>query len=153
MADETRGWLADALSRRTRHPELEQTLFHRLQQLEKGPIEQLGELVRAVIDELRLTQHRLADQTRDLASLQQTVASLTGRLDELAARVPAAPAVAEGHVLLLPTRDGYRLVERAGPPPLPGDSIEHDGGRYRALSRNASPFPGDGRACLLALAD
>jgi hypothetical protein len=151
MADEIRGWLSDALARRTRHPELEQTLFHRLHELEQGPIEQLGELVRAVIDELRNTQQRLADQARDLAGLQQTVAHLSGRLDELATRPPEPAPLEAGHLLLLPSPGGYRLADCDGPPPPLGEPVEHEGRRYRTLSRNASPHPGDRRPCLLAL--
>jgi hypothetical protein len=153
MPDDIRGWVAEALARRTRHPELERTLFHRLQELEQGPLEQLGELVRAVVEELRVTQARLTEQTRDLHSLRGTVAVLSERLDELATRAPApAPAtVADGYVLLLPSAEGYRLLEQSGEPPSPGDLVEHEARRFHVLSRNASPFPGDSRPSFLAL--
>jgi hypothetical protein len=153
MSDDIRGRLGEALARRTRHPELEQTLFHRLQELETGPLEQLGELVRAVIDELRMTQHRLADQTRDLASLERTVATMTERLDALAARVepPPAPPVDHGHLLLLPTAAGYRLVERPGAPPAAGERLDHEGVTFAALNHGASPLPADRRPCVLLL--
>jgi hypothetical protein len=152
MPDDIRGWVAEALARRTRHPELERTLFHRLQELEQGPLEQLGELVRAVVEELRVTQARLTEQTRDLHSLRGTVAVLSERLDELAARGPAMPRVVEGHALLLPSADGYLLVRREGPPPAPGDPVEHEGRRYRVLNRGHAALTGD-RPSLLALPD
>jgi hypothetical protein len=151
------GWLGDALARRSRHPELESILFRRLQELERGPLEQLGELVRAVVDELRIAQRRLTEQARDLRSLQDTVSTLNGRLDELAERVAdtpraeADPEAESGYVLLLPSPDGYRLVERDGAVPALGDEVEVDGRTYRALTRNGSPFPGDRRPSLLAL--
>jgi hypothetical protein len=147
---EIRTWLADALARRVRHPALEDTLFSRLHELEKGPLEQLGELVRLVIEELRAAQRRLAEQTADLRTLQHTVSTLTTRLDELATRVPP-PAPEEGHVLLLPFPGGYRLVGRPGPPPATGDLVEHEGRGFRVLNRGSSPFPGDRRPALLAL--
>jgi hypothetical protein len=154
MSDDLRGWLSDALARRTRHPELEQTLFHRLQELEQGPLEQLGELVRALVDELRVTQRRVADQAHDLQALQQTVSALTDRVDEAAAaRAPEPPPIEVGHVLLLPSPEGYRLVVREGPAPALGELVEHGGCGYRALSRNASPLPGDPRPSVVALPD
>jgi hypothetical protein len=151
---EIRNWLAEALSRRTRHPALEDTLFHRLRELESGPIEQLGELVHVVIEELRVAQRRLAEQAGDLRSLQQTVVTLTGRLDDLSERVSTAqpaPPQAAGHVLLLALGSGYRLVERDGPPPAPGDPVEHEGRAFQVLGHGASPLPGDRRPCVLAL--
>lgn len=150
MPDDIRGWLTEALSRRTRHPELERTLFHRLEELERGPMEQLGELVRAVVEELRFTQDRLTDQTRDLYALRGTVAVMGERLDELASRVPAPPQIAEGYALFLPSPDGYVLVARDGAPPAPGDQVEHDGGRYRVLNRGHAGLPG-GLPTVLAL--
>jgi hypothetical protein len=155
MPEDIRGWLADAIGRRTHRPALEQTLFHQLDALEKGPLEQLGELVRAVVDELRLAQQRLNEQAADLRALRATVVALNARVDGVEARVPEPeaeePPAPDGHVLLVPSPDGYRLVERGGPPPAPGEPVEHDGRRYGALSRGRSPFPGDARPCLLVL--
>ena len=152
MPEDIRGWLADAIGRRTHRPALEQTLFHQLDALEKGPLEQLGELVRAVVDELRLAQQRLNEQAADLRSLRATIAALNARLDGVEARVPEAeeppaPPEPEGHVVLLATSDGYRLVERPGPPPAPGELVEG----YRVLGRGRSPLPDDRRPCVIAL--
>jgi hypothetical protein len=151
MPEDIRGWLAEALGRRTQRPALEQTLSHQLDALERGPLEQLGELVRAVVDELRLAQQRLNEQAADLRALRATVAALSERMDAAAAPEPAPQLVAPGHVLLLSTSDGYRLAERNGPPPEPGETIAYDGCGYAVLGRGRSPLPGDRRPCLLAL--
>jgi hypothetical protein len=150
MPEDIRGWLAEALGRRTHRPALEQTLFHQLDALERGPIEQLGELVRAVVDELRLAQQRLQEQAADLRALKATVAALSARLDTVTA-TPEPEPVPEGHVLLLSTREGYVLLERAGPLPAPGEAVEHAGRTYRVLGRGRSPLPGDARPCSVAL--
>jgi hypothetical protein len=147
MAEDIRGWLAEALGRRTHRPALEQTLFHQLDALERGPIEQLGELVRAVVDELRLAQQRLQEQAADLRALKATVAALSSRLDAVTAPAPEPEPVPEGHVVLRSTPDGYRLVERAGPPPAPGELV--DG--FQVLGRGRSPLPDDRRPCVIAL--
>ncbi len=147
-----RSWLSDVLSRRVRRPALEQTIFHQLDELERGPLEHLASLVHMVIDELRLAQRRLNDQARDLRSLERTVSELGSRVEGLAAATPAPEApVDDGHVLLLSSAEGYRLVDGDGPPPEPGGLVEVGGRRYRVLNRRASPYPGDRRRCALAL--
>ena len=154
MADDTgdfRNWLSDALSRRVRHPELERTLFHQLNELEHGPLERLGRLVHMAIDELGVAQRRLADQGRDLEALRTAVTDLAARVDELSRRAtqPADPPAA--HVLVLSTPEGYRFVERDGLPPAPGGEVEHGGLRYRVLGARHRQVPGDPRPSLLAL--
>jgi hypothetical protein len=149
---EARSWLGDALARRTRHPTLEGTLFNRLHELEQGPLEQLSELVHLVVDELRVAQRRLSEQSGDLRALQRTVATLNDRVDRLSEPTPA-PEPVEGHVLLLTGAEAYRLAGREGPPPAPGDRLEEGGRSYRILGGGASPLPGDRRRCVLALPD
>ena len=144
-----RSWLTDALGRRVRHPVLEDTLFHQLEELERGPLEQLGRLVHMAVEELRIAQQRLNDQTRDLRSLRDTVAELSARVDTLSEQAAAAPAT--GHVLLLSTAEGYRLAVRPGPPPALGDEVEAAGRRYRVLNLGRSQLPGDRRVSALAL--
>src|SRR6185436_4408786 len=126
MADDIRGWLADALGRRSRQPQLEQTIYRQLRALEHGPLEQIGVLVRAVVEELQLAQRRLNDQAADLRLLHETVTRLSARVDDLSAQVggrrPPAPTA---HVVLLPTDAGYVLLRRDGPPPAPGSLVEH----------------------------
>lgn len=156
MADderEPRGWLGEALGRR-RRAALEETLFRQLDELEQGPLERLGSLVHLVIGELRSAQRRLTEQAVDMRTLQETVAALAERVEQLEGRVHAetAPAATtEGHLLLLSTPAGYRLVARDGAPPPANEPIVHEGIVYRVLRGGRSPLPGDRRRCLLAL--
>lgn len=148
-----RSWLADALGRRVQHPALEETLFLQIDELQRGPLEQLGRLVHMAIDELRLAQARIAEQARDVRTLEQALAALTARVDALSpgAGAEPSPPATEGHVLLVSTPDGYRLAARSGPPPAPGDTVEDAGNRYRVLNLGRSPLPGDRRPAALAL--
>ncbi len=86
---EIRSWLSEVLSKRVRRPALEETIFHQLDELERGPLEQLASLVHMVIDELRVAGQRLNDQARDLRSLRETVGELNERVSALAAAAPA----------------------------------------------------------------
>ena len=56
------------------------------------------------------------------------------------------PAI-DGHVLLVPFPDGYRLLEREGAPPARGDLLELDDGGFSVLRLGPSPLPGDRRRC------
>lgn len=148
-----RSWLADSLGRRVRHPVLEDTLFHQLGELERGPLEQLGRLVHMAVDEVRLAQARLAEQACDLRSLEEAVAELTARVDALAEHAVVGRSAPQrtGHLLLLSTPVGYRLAALPGPAPAPGDEVEQGGSRYRVLSHGRSPLAGDRRVAALAL--
>jgi hypothetical protein len=150
-APEMRTWLTDVLSRRVRRPALEETIFHQLDELERGPLEQLASLVRMSIDELRIARQRLDDQARDVRALQETMTVLNDRVDALLEPALAAGPLVEGHVLLVLTAEGYRIAEGEGPPPGAGAEIEHEGAPYRVLNRRPSPYPGDRRACALLL--
>lgn len=63
------------------------------------------------------------------------------------AQVVHLPAPAELHLLFVPTPDGYRLTEAAGPPPAPGTATA--AGVVSKLG--ASPLPGDSRLCAYLL--
>lgn len=156
MADderEQRSWLADTLGRR-RRAALDESLSRQLEQLEQGPLERLGALVHLVVGELRSAQRRLSEQAVDMRTLQQTVAALAERVEQLEGRVRAetAPAATtEGHLLLLSTPAGYRLVAHDGAPPAPGEPVVHGRAVYRVLRAGRSPLPDDPRRCVLAL--
>lgn len=55
--------------------------------------------------------------------------------------------VPDGWVALVASPDGYRLLQREGPPPERGASVEFDGGMLVVLRLGPSPLPGDRRRC------
>jgi len=57
-----------------------------------------------------------------------------------------APAV-DGWVALVPSPEGYRLLQRAGQPPEQGAALELDDGVFVVLRLGPSPLPGDRRRC------
>ncbi|MDX6398907.1 MAG: hypothetical protein QOJ43_2315 [Gaiellaceae bacterium] len=90
-----------------------------------------------------------------LDRLAELVDSVVSLLDE-APPPPSEQPVAEpqeaaeapaGHVLLLPTAAGYRLLARDGPPRARGDLVDLEEGRYRVVRLGPSPLPGDHRRC------
>jgi hypothetical protein len=58
---------------------------------------------------------------------------------------PAPPV--DGYVLLVPSPDGYRLLEREGAPPARGDLLDVDDDRFSVLRLGPSPLPADRRRC------
>lgn len=60
---------------------------------------------------------------------------------------PAAPPVQADHVLFVSAPDGYRLLQRDGPPPDRGATLELDDGAFLVLRLGPSPLPGDRRRC------
>jgi hypothetical protein len=63
------------------------------------------------------------------------------------AQIHHLPTPAELHLLFIPTPEGYRLAEAAGPAPAPGTAMAAG-----VVSRiGASPLPGDRRPCAFLL--
>ena len=58
---------------------------------------------------------------------------------------PAPPL--DGHMLLVPSPDGYRLLEREGAPPARGDLLAVADVRFSVLRLGPSPLPADRRRC------
>src|SRR5215218_5972141 len=151
--------VAEALSRRIRHPALERTLFRRLEEHDTaasaGVLEQVEGLLRFAVAEWRLARRRIAEHAAELRSLREPTAALLARVDRLDALVDepvAEPPVATAHVLLLSRPSGYAFVACDGAPPAPGATFEHEGEAFRMLRRGGrSPFPQDARPCVLAL--
>jgi hypothetical protein len=114
----------------------------------------------------RLSRRRRQPPPVLLPSLER-LAELIGRVVELLDEVAVGPAPeraarapnlspnpgpnpgpsADGHLLLVPSPDGYRLLEREGPPPARGDMLEMDEVAYCVLRLGLSPLPGDRRGC------
>jgi seryl-tRNA synthetase len=61
---------------------------------------------------------------------------------------PAEAPSGESHLLFVPQDDSYDLVERTGPPPAVGESIELDGETWVVTKLGSSPLPFDERACV-----
>ena len=64
-----------------------------------------------------------------------------------APKSPPSPWPATGHLLLVSTPAGYRLLEREGPPPARGALLDVDDVGFRVLRLGPSPLPGDWRRC------
>ncbi len=77
------------------------------------------------------------------------LADWESRLDRLEGEPGPAPADG-GYLLFVPAPTGYRLVERTGSAPAPGDVLEVDEGegRYVVSRVIRSPLPGDTRPCV-----
>jgi hypothetical protein len=101
-----------------------------------------------------------------LERLGEVVERVVGLLDEAAVAPPRQPKpkptptpgptpdasfepvpFVDGHLLFRPSPDGYRLLEREGAPPAPGDLVEIDGDGLSVLRLGPSPLPGDRRRC------
>jgi hypothetical protein len=72
------------------------------------------------------------------------------------ARLHAEPAQEEvepiaGHLLFIPDGSGYRLEERPGPPPAPGERVVLEAGhgslQFVVTKLGTSPLPADRRPC------
>ena len=77
------------------------------------------------------------------------VAALALRLDAIGSASAARAEEPETEHVALTVAGTYRLVEREGPAPAPGDEVELEDGPYRCIRLTASPFPADARRCAL----
>lgn len=92
----------------------------------------------------------LQDRERDVAERERALAAAPTTLP--AATQEPEPAVETEHVVFL-AGDRYRVVEREGVAPAPGDVIEADGVSYVIRRLGTSPLPGDTRRCAYAERD
>jgi chromosome segregation ATPase len=112
------------------------------------------------------TSEELADRDRQLAEIAEEIARInsayeatTTRLREdladrerqLAERAEVATSVEDGqtHVLFIPTSSGYSLLERPGPAPAVGETVDVDGDSENAghfvVRKHGRPVPGGPR--------
>src|SRR3954447_9793064 len=126
--------VVDALSRRIRHPALERTLFRRLDDDDTGDsagaLGQVEGLLRFAASEWRLARRRIAEHTAELRSLRETVAALVARVELVQARVEGQTGATTAYVVLLARTSGYAFVSCEGPPPAPGEKIDHEGATF-----------------------
>jgi len=100
-----------------------------------------SELERAALDKSR------ADAIAQNADLAKRVAELEEAAAAEPEPEPARFAGATSHLLFVAGAEGYTLVEREGPPPAPGSTLELDGTVYAVTKLAAGPLPGRRDAC------
>jgi hypothetical protein len=62
-----------------------------------------------------------------------------------------SPDHRSGHLLFVPSSQGYRLEERDGPAPERDERVEIDGAAFVVSRVGASPLPLDARPCVYLL--
>jgi DNA repair exonuclease SbcCD ATPase subunit len=103
-------------------------------ELRRAAVERREESLRARATEL---ERRAAELT-----------ALSTRVGESKAPDVAGAPLPTAHVALV-VAGSYRLLEREGPAPAPGELVELEDGAYRCLRLTSSPFPADARRCAL----
>jgi hypothetical protein len=100
-------------------------------------------------------RHRLEDilldrrlRELDVASLVDHIARLEAELAALQAKLDPPDERPPGHVLFLPTPDGYAIVESDERPPPVGQLLMVHERWFRVQRVGRSPFPLDRRPCL-----
>jgi hypothetical protein len=121
----------------------------------------------AALQELEVTKSELAAREETLAAnevalagREAAIADLVEKLEtslaerESPAPVPAADrwAGVERHLLFFQGDDGYELVERSGPPPGAGDTVQVPGGAQRVMKVGRAPAPGTPLPCAYLVA-
>jgi hypothetical protein len=111
---------------------------------ELGAVELRGAAVKRREDALRAREAELELRTGELADLAR-------RLDALGTALGGVerPDARDDAHLVFAAGEGYRLLERDGPAPSPGEDVVLDDGQYRCIRVTASPFPADLRRCAL----
>ena len=121
-------------------------------------IARLAEL-EATTQDARTHDEHTSDLEAQLAVARALLIGRDERIGQLEAEIASTrdtSATAEpekSHLLFVPSAGGYRLVERSGPAPVPGDEIELEGLTYRVTKRGRAPLPGDGRRCAYLVED
>ena len=110
-----------------------------------GAVELRSAAVERREDALREREQAIERQEEELREREWNVArrevALSSRDDAPALDVPDDSYVAFTVDL------GYRLMERQGAAPAPGETVELDGGVLRCIRLTTSPYPGDRRRC------
>ncbi len=81
--------------------------------------------------------------------LQEEITRLHDEFTKL--RLVEAPEAHASHLLFVPTPARYLMVERQGPPPVPGDELELAEGTFLVGKLGRAPFPGEQRPCAFLL--
>jgi len=103
--------------------------------------------------ELEAATERANQADHERAALDRARADAISQNADLAKRVaepetePARFSDAASHLLFVAGAEGYALVERDGPPPAAGSTLELDGTVYAVTKLAAGPLPGRRDAC------
>jgi DNA repair exonuclease SbcCD ATPase subunit len=106
-------------------------------------------------------EERLAQELAAAALRHETIAELRVALDAAVAATPEAEAAptdkwasAQRHLLFFQGGEAYELVERAGPPPSPGSSVDVAGSvKAQIVTRvGSAPVPGSDLPCAYLIA-
>jgi DNA repair exonuclease SbcCD ATPase subunit len=151
------------------HADLEQQLA---EATEHAPPATITESVSSELAELREAasaaesarvdlEERLAQELAAAALRRETITELRVALDAAVAATPEAEAEptdkwasAERHLLFFQGGEAYELVERAGPPPSPGASVDVAGSvKAQIVTRvGSAPVPGSDLPCAYLIA-
>ena len=119
-----------------------------------------------VTTECDRTKERLADLASkhaqaavELAQARERLARLSSEHEQVTSELaqlrehdgPHRVLHADRHLVLAPGEGGYRLVERSGPAPEAGETIELDDRHYLVTRVGIAPLPGELVACSYAI--
>ena len=105
------------------------------------------ELRRAAVER---REEAVRARTIELERQTEEVTVLAARLDAIGSTgVTHDQQRFETAHVVLTVAGAYRLLEREGPAPAPGDEVDLDDGAYRCVRLTISPFPADPRRCAL----
>ncbi|HZR94462.1 MAG TPA: hypothetical protein VFA56_02135 [Gaiellaceae bacterium] len=148
-----RAELAQADERLAVSEESRVALLKQNEELEEARADALAQL-RAAKAELAERDAKLPAALEELNELKAALegrdaalAELAGKLESVQAPAPSRWDGAERHLLFFAGADGYELVERAGPPPAAGDTVQVPGGPLVVARIAASPAPGPKLPC------
>jgi hypothetical protein len=113
-------------------------------ELRSAAVQRREETLREREQALEQREESLHERELEMARKEAAQAS-----DVPAATAPDEPATEapDDSYIAFTLDQGYRLVERDGAAPAPGDIVELDGGPHRCVRLVASPYPGDRRRC------
>jgi hypothetical protein len=106
-------------------------------ELRSAAVERRDTVVTEREQELERRENELRDREWALARREAAVA----------VGIAPAPDVPSDRHVAFTLEQAYRVLERDGAAPAPGDTIELDGGPYRCLRVTISPYPDDRRRC------
>jgi uncharacterized protein (DUF3084 family) len=94
---------------------------------------------------IREREEAIARREQDV---EQRTEALASRITEVeAAEQPESRDEPETSHVVLTIDNGYRLSERDGAAPAPGDAVDLDGNEHRCVRITTSPYPDDRRRC------